>query len=85
VSEHNSYWWWGPGKPHATTVIAVTPGPAGGGPGTALAGFFTSIRQVATVSNPAGIHNQEWGGHIYLCTAPATPWAQLWPLLRHYD
>jgi hypothetical protein len=26
----------------------------------------------ATLSNPYGIHNQEWGGHVYLCTAPAT-------------
>ncbi len=39
----------------------------------------------AGLSNPAGIHNQEWGGHIYLCTGPSMPWSQLWPLLRHYD
>ncbi len=32
-----------------------------------------------------GIHNQEWGGHLYLCTGPRHPWAQLWPRLRHYD
>jgi hypothetical protein len=59
-------------------------GPAGGGTGTALAGFFTNIETVATLSNRAGIHNQEWGGHTYLCTGPTMPWAQLWPLLRHY-
>ena len=85
VSGHNSEWWWGPGNPRATTVIAVTPGPAGGGPGTDLEGFFTSITPVATLANPAGIPNQEQGGQIYLCTGPVTPWAQLWPLLRHYD
>ncbi len=82
VSGHNSEWWWGPGNPRATTVIAVTDG---GGSGTHLDGFFTSVTPVATLSNPAGIHNQEWGGQIYLCTRPTTPWAQLWPLLRRYN
>ncbi len=84
VSGDNSEWWWGPPNPRATTVIAVANGPAGGGTGTAMAGFFTNVEQVATLSNPAGIHNQEWGGQIYLCTGPTMPWAQLWPLLRHY-
>jgi Dolichyl-phosphate-mannose-protein mannosyltransferase len=84
VSPDNSEWWWGPPNPSATTVIAVANGPAGGGTGTAMAGFFTNVEQVATLSNPAGIHNQEWGGHIYLCTGPTMPWPQLWPLLRHY-
>jgi hypothetical protein len=85
VSDDNNEWWWGPGNPRATTVIAVANGPAGGGTGTAMAEFFTSVETVATLSNPAGIHNQEWGGHIHLCTGgPTMPWAQLWPLLRHY-
>jgi 4-amino-4-deoxy-L-arabinose transferase-like glycosyltransferase len=83
VSGHNSEWWWGPGDPRATTVIAVADGSGGGG--TALTGYFTSVMPVATLSNPARIHNQEWGGHIYVCTGPTMPWAQLWPLLRHYD
>jgi len=83
VSGHNSEWWWGPGDPRASTVIAVADGSGGGG--TYLAGFFTSVKPVATLSNPAGIHNQEWGGQIYLCTGPTMPWAQLWPLLRHYS
>jgi hypothetical protein len=82
VSGHNSEWWWGPGNPHATIIIAIADGSGGG---TYLAGFFTSVKPVATLSNPAGIHNQEWGGHIYLSTGPTMPWAQLWPLLRHYD
>jgi len=86
VSPDNSEWWWGPPNPSATTVIAVANGPAGGGTGTgtAMAGFFADVEQVATLSNPAGIHNQEWGGHIYLCTSPTIAWPQLWPLLRHY-
>jgi len=85
VSGHNTYWWWGPGNPRATTVIAVTPGSvAGTGYDAYLRQFFTTVREAATISNPYGIHNEHWGGHIYLCTGPRHPWPSLWPLLRHY-
>ncbi len=86
VSGHNTYWWWGPGNPGATTVVAVMPGPVGGGGGDAayLRQFFTSVRAVATLSNPYRIPNQEFGGHIYLCTGPRHPWGQMWPRLRSY-
>jgi hypothetical protein len=43
------------------------------------------VRVAATLSNPYGIHNQEWGGHVYVCTGPRESWARLWPRLRHYD
>jgi len=86
VSGHNTYWWWGPGNPRATTVLAVMPGPAdGGGDAAYLGQFFTSVRAVATLSNPYGLHNQEWGGHVYLCTGPRQPWGQMWPQLRQYS
>jgi hypothetical protein len=87
VSSQNSEWWWGDGNPHATTIVAVAPGPFGGGTGYGayLGQFFTSVRVAATLSNPYGIHNQQWGGHVYICTGPRRPWAQIWPLLRHYD
>jgi hypothetical protein len=86
VSGHNSYWWRGPGNPRATTVLAVAPGPDSAGDYAAyLRQFFTSVRVVATLSNPDGIRNIEWGGHVYECTGPRQPWGQLWPRLRHYD
>ena len=86
VSGHNTYWWWGPGNPRATTVVAIMPGPVdGGGDAAYLRQFFTSVRAVATLSNPYGIHNAEWGGHVYLCTGPRQPWAQMWPRLRTYS
>jgi hypothetical protein len=86
VSGHNTYWWWGPGNPHATTVVAVMPGPMdGGGDAAYLGKFFTSVRAVATLSNPYGLHNQEWHGHVYLCTGPRHPWGQMWPQLRTYS
>jgi hypothetical protein len=86
VSGHNTYWWWGPGNRHATTVVAVMPGPEdGGGDAAYLSRFFTSVRAVATLSNPYGLHNQEWHGHVYLCTGPRHPWGQMWPQLRQYS
>jgi hypothetical protein len=87
VSSQNSEWWWGPGNPHATTVVAIAPGPAdnGTGYGAYLGQFFTSVRVAATLSNPYGVHNQEWGGHVYICTGPRRPWAQIWPQLRQYS
>jgi hypothetical protein len=86
VSGQNSEWWWGPGNSRATTVVAVAPGPVDvTGYGAYLRRFFTSVRVAATLSNTEGIHNQEWDGHVYVCTGPRRPWAQLWPQLRHYD
>ena len=87
VSGQNSEWWWGPGNPHATTIVAVGPGPAGGGTGYGgyLGQFFIHVRVAATLSNPYGLHNQEWDGHVYICTDPRQPWAQIWSQLRHYD
>ena len=88
VSGQNSEWWWGPGNPRATTVVAVMPGPVDITSSAATAylrQFFTHVRVAATLSNPYGIHNQEWDGHVYVCTGLRHPWAQLWPRLRHYD
>jgi len=67
---------------------AVMPGPVdvtGFGAYLYLTQFFTSVQVAATLSNPYGLHNQEWGGHVYICTGPRQPWAQIWPQLRHYS
>ncbi|MGE5136155.1 MAG: hypothetical protein ACM32E_24990 [Gemmatimonadota bacterium] len=86
VSGHNTEWWWGPGDPHATTVLAVAPGPMDvQGYQCYLRRFFGSVRVAATLTNPAGLRNQEYGGHVYVCTHPRRPWGQLWPALRLYS
>jgi hypothetical protein len=85
VSGHNSEWWWGPGNPDATTVVAVAPGTDVPGYAGHLSRFFTSVQEVATLSNPYGVHNIESGGRVYLCTGPRQRWSELWPRLRHYD
>jgi 4-amino-4-deoxy-L-arabinose transferase-like glycosyltransferase len=86
VSGHNSDWWWGPGNRRATTVVAVAPAPQYV-PGYAadLRRQFTHVRVAATLSNPYGVHNIEWGGHVYVCTGPRLPWGTMWPELRHYQ
>jgi 4-amino-4-deoxy-L-arabinose transferase-like glycosyltransferase len=85
VSAQNTDWFWGPGNPDATTVLAVVPGPVGGtGYDTALESMFGEVREVGTLSNPYGIKNKEYGGHIYVCTDPREPWGRLWTTLLHY-
>ncbi|MDI5970980.1 glycosyltransferase family 39 protein [Streptomyces sp. SL13] len=82
----NTDWWWGPGNPHATTVVAIAPGPDYA-PGYAaqLRRYFRHVRVAATLSNPDGVHNIEWGGHVYVCTGPRHPWGTMWPELRDYS
>jgi hypothetical protein len=73
ASAHNSYWW-GPGNPDATAVVAVAPGPtAASGYAGYLGRFFTGVREVATLANPYGVRNIESRGHVNLCTGPANP------------
>jgi hypothetical protein len=87
VSRQNSEWSWGPGNPHATTIVAVANGPGGGGTGYGvfLGQFFTSVRAAATLSNPYGPHHQQRDGHVYICTGPRQPWGQMWPQMREYS
>ena len=86
VSAQNSEWWWGPGNPRPSTVLAVAPGPVDvTGYAAYLRKFFSRVRVAATLRNSDGLHNQEWGGHVYVCTGPRQPWAQMWPRLRNYD
>jgi hypothetical protein len=88
VSGHNNEWFFGPGKTHVSTVVAVQPGPMDVSPRWAyryLARRFRHVRVAATLRNGAGVHNQEWGGHVYVCTGLRRPWLRLWPGLRQYS
>jgi 4-amino-4-deoxy-L-arabinose transferase-like glycosyltransferase len=68
-SGHNAYSTWGPPPASGAPVISI---------GVDLGG----CREAARITNRAGIHNDEWGQRVLVCTAP--PWPQLWPELRHY-
>jgi 4-amino-4-deoxy-L-arabinose transferase-like glycosyltransferase len=86
VSGQNTVWWWGPGNPDATTVVAVAPSPDVAGDYAAyLRRYFSQVRLAATLTNPYGVHNIETGGHVYVCTGLHERWGQLWSRLRHYD
>ena len=88
VSAHNTEWFWGPGNPNATTVVAWYPGSVDMTSDEAVADlshYFQHVRVAATISNSAGVHNQDWGGHVYVCTGLKHPWATMWPMLRHYS
>lgn len=86
VSGQNNEWFWGPGNPGATTIVAVAPGPVDVTDyATKLRRYFRDVHVVATIRNTAGIHNQEWGGHIFICTGLRNAWGHDWSSLRHYD
>jgi 4-amino-4-deoxy-L-arabinose transferase-like glycosyltransferase len=86
VSGQNTEWFWGPGDPTATTVLAVAPGPVDvTGYASYLRQFCGSVRVMDTLTNRAGIHNQEWDGHVYLCTDLKRSWSKTWSQLRHYS
>jgi hypothetical protein len=85
VSGHNNLWWWGPGNPNATTVVAIVNDQDG--PTTLseqLHRDFAHVKLVATITNSAHVHSYEYGAHVYLCTGPVRSWGSLWPSLRHY-
>ena len=83
ASGHNAYLLWGP-PPGTTpdTVLCV-----GEFDATYLHKFWSSVREIAPVTMPDGVVNQEVADHaaIYLCQDPHGGWAQLWPGLRHLD
>jgi hypothetical protein len=82
---HNSEWWWGPPPAGDTAALAIAPGPRDvTGYDRYLQRFFTSVTAVATFRNSWGLHNEEWGGHVYLCTGMRGPWSVIWPQMRHY-
>lgn len=85
VSGHNSEWFWGPGSAQATTVVAVFSSNATTQDVQSFTDQFGHMRLAATIHNRLGVHNQEDGGHVYVCTGPFISWGARWPSLRHYD
>ncbi len=77
VSGHNGYWWWGPPDGEPATVVAV-----GRWSDADLARWFSRCEQVASVSNAAGVDNDEAGTPVRTCSGPRGSWADLWPDLK---
>ena len=48
-----------------------------------LDGEFTGCVESARIDNGVDVDNEEQGGPVWTCRAPARPWRELWPELRH--
>jgi hypothetical protein len=81
-SAHNAYILWGPPSGTPDSVLCV-----GTWDETYLHRFWSDVREIAPITMPDGVVDQEVAHHaaIYLCQRPHGDWAQLWPGLRHLD
>jgi hypothetical protein len=79
-------WFWGPGNPQATTVVAVVLGEYDSSfYDQYLRPYFGYIVTAAGLNNVQHVANQEAGGHVYICTQPVRSWGSLWIRMRHYE
>jgi 4-amino-4-deoxy-L-arabinose transferase-like glycosyltransferase len=77
ASGHNGYWWWSRPPDGAAPVLVVTSAEA-----DTLARTLDGCTRRATVTNAAGVDNDEDGVGIWRCDGPVRPWSQLWPDLQ---
>ncbi len=77
VSAHNDLWLEGPPPESATTVLTIGYSPR------YLEQLCRAITPVGVVTNDVGLANQEAGRPMYRCER-ATPWATIWPSLKHF-
>ncbi len=78
LSGHNNYWLWGHGADERCAVVIL------GGDRARLGELFDSLTQVTTVEcgmcMPYENHKP-----VYVGRGMRRSWAELWPLLRHYE
>ena len=72
----NAYWYWGPPPAAATAAVAVgfdqqTLGPVCGG-----------LRLAARLNNHLGVHDDEQGAPVWVCSVLRRSWTAIWPSLR---
>lgn len=77
VSGHNTYWLWGPPETDGPTIAI-------GLRRAHLDHLFADCEQVAQITNPHRVENDEYGAPVWVCRGQRAPWPQLWPLTRHY-
>jgi 4-amino-4-deoxy-L-arabinose transferase-like glycosyltransferase len=76
-SGHNGYARWRVPVGEAGPVVVV------GYREAAVERFFVGCRRAATLDNGLGLDTEEQGAPVWLCTGPARPWAELWPMVTH--
>ncbi|MDQ6774240.1 MAG: hypothetical protein M3024_14865, partial [Candidatus Dormibacteraeota bacterium] len=79
VRPHLTYYYWAPARMNPDVVIAV------GYQRQDLEPLFADVKEVGTISNSYGVHNQEEGGPIFVCRSPRRPLWQAWPSLKALD
>ena len=79
-SGHNNYWLWGPPTDEDAQVLIV-----GHFPPERLERWFAGLRRVGTITNPAGLENEEFGTPVWISDGPTESWASLWPEVRHFN
>jgi 4-amino-4-deoxy-L-arabinose transferase-like glycosyltransferase len=79
VSPHLTYWYWAPPRMNPTTVVMV------GFTQDFASRYFADCRQAATITNNIGIHNEEFGQPILVCTNPRQPLWSVWKSLQTLD
>ena len=77
ISGHDTFWFWRPR--HETVGPLVTVGYQA----TELRTLCGDLRQVGTVTNSAGVANEEQGGPIFLCRDLRMP-LESWPAFRRF-
>jgi Dolichyl-phosphate-mannose-protein mannosyltransferase len=73
ISPHLSYWYWAPSRMHPTTAVLINYAPQEANL------LFTDCREAGTVTNSLGVHNNDYGAPILVCSNPRQP---LWPVWR---
>ena len=79
VSPHLSYWYWAPPRMDPSTAVMINFTQDEG------SRLFRDCRQVGTITNSAGIHNNDYGAPILVCTNPRQPLWKVWPELQLLD
>ena len=76
ISGHLTYWYWAPKDLDPTVAVLV-------GYGQPFAErYFADCRQAGEVTNTLGIHNEEYGTPVLVCTNPRQP---LWTVWRQFQ
>ena len=78
-SGHNAYWMWGPPADDAVPVIVLGYGADWMNRGC------TRWEPAGTITNEAGVDNEEYGLPIAVCHEMRRPWSAIWEELRHYN
>lgn len=77
ASGHNAYWWWSRPPDGAAPVLVVTWADA-----QQLGETFEGCMRRATVTNSAGVDNDEAGVGLWRCDGPVRVWVDVWPDLQ---